>query len=267
MDWGYYDQESAIRQRYFDVDERVEHIRDALTDHPGIVRSFQDMYDISWLYHENGLEGIVLTFPEIKSAVDNRVISDVSLLPTYRDIKVQKQCLDTIRDKARSKRFVLQIAFLQELHRNLLGGCGEAGAYRKDIPIHRTYFHEIAPPGKIESQLQQVLDYLRESKDTDLHPLELAGIVHHQFMRVFPFARYSGFLGRLLLNFVLVRAAMFPVVIHATDRQRYYEALRLPERDFRLFLVEVYENALENALRFVDMARKGGGRVATLGAS
>jgi len=69
-------------------------------------------------------------------------------------------------------------------------------------------------------------------------------------MHSFPFSRFSGMIGRLLTNFVLARYEYLPTVIHASDRQRYYEALRGPEREFRVFIAETMENSLENAVRF-----------------
>jgi Fic family protein len=257
MDWGHYDQEGAIRQRYLEIDDRIEDVKQYIARSRWTFQDFQEMYDISWIYHENGLEGVVLTYPEIKSAVDNKIISDVSLLPTYRDIKSQKSCIDIMRDKAQAKRFHVSIAFLKELHAKLLHQSSDVGVYRKDIPIHRTYFHEIAPPNKIETQLQEVLDYLKDRSEPDLHIIELAANVHHRFMRVFPFAQHSGMMGRLLLNFVLARAQALPVIIHASDRQRYYEALRGSERDFRGFIVEAMENSLENAVRFFAGQERG----------
>lgn len=250
MDWGQYDQEGAMRQRYLEIDDRTEDAREYIARGRWTWEEFQEMYDISWIYHENGLEGVVLSYPEIKSAVDNKIISDVSLLPTYRDIKNQKLCIDTMREKAGQKRFVVTLGFLKELHSKLVHDPDEAGVYRKDIPIHRTYFHEIAQPAKIEANLTKVLDYLKERHDTDLHAIELASNVHHRFMRVFPFSAHTGIMGRLLLNFVLVRAGSLPAIIHASDRQRYYEALRGNERDFRVFVAEAIENSLENAIRF-----------------
>jgi Fic family protein len=262
MDWGQYDQEGAIRQRYLEIDDRTEDAREYISRSRWTWDEFQEMYDISWIYHENGLEGVVLSYPEIKSAVDNKIISDVSLLPTYRDIKSQKLCIDMMREKAASKRFTVTIPFLKELHGKLVHEPEDAGVYRKDIPIHRTYFHEIAQPAKIEAALGKVLDYLKERHDNDLHPIELAANVHHRFMRVFPFSLHSGIIGRLLLNFVLVRAGALPAIIHASDRQRYYEALRGTERDFRNFVAEAMENSLENAIRFFSNQERRQTRVA-----
>lgn len=257
MDWGQYDQEGAIRQRYLEIDDRIEEAKQYVARGRWSWDDFRGMYDISWIYHENGLEGVVLTYPEIKSAVDNKIISDASLLPTYQDIKSQKRCMDIMREKAQAKRFYVSIPFLKDLHAKLVHTPQEAGVWRKDIPIHRTYFHEIATPNSIEASLTEVLEYLKARTLSDVHPIEFAANVHHRFMRCFPFSNHSGFLGRLLLNFVLTRAQLLPLIIHASDRQRYYEALRGSERDFRLFVVEAMENSLENAMRFLTSQNRG----------
>lgn len=257
MDWGQFDQEVAIRQRYLEVDERTEDAKGHIARGRWSFAEFQEMYDISWIYHENGLEGVVLTYPEIKSAVDNQIISDVSLLPTYRDIKNQKACIDKMRQWARSPKFILKTEHLLEIHGKLVQPTAKQPTpWRRDIPIHRTYFHEIAAPQQIVTSLAETLTYLETGLAQDLHPIELAANVHHRFMRVFPFAHHSGMLGRLLLNFVLARATFLPVIIHASDRQRYYEALRGTERDFRNFVVDAMDNSLENAIRFFTGSEK-----------
>ena len=253
VDWSIYDPEGAMRQRYSDLDELTDRVREQ--SQLGW-NQFQEMFDISWIYHENGLEGVVLTYPEIKSAVDNKIISDVSLLPTYQDIKNQKNVIDVVREKALNRRFQVTIPFLKELHGMLVDDPAMVGVYRKDIPLHRTYFHEIAQPAKIESELQDVLAFLKERHGPDMHPVELAAITHHRFLRVFPFSRYSGMLGRLMANFVLFRHGYLPCIIHSSDRQRYYEALRNNEKAFREFMCESIDNSLENAVRFFEAAQK-----------
>jgi len=250
MELGLFDHESAMRQRYLEIDDRSEDTKELVQRSGWTFGQFQDVYDTSWIFHENGLEGVVLTYPEIKSAVENKIVSDVSLLPTYKDIKNQKTCIDLVRDRSQQKRFVITVSFLEHLHGLLIGDAEQAATYRKDIPIHRTYFHEIAPPAKIEAALEKVLEYLKARPDRDLHTIEFAANVHHRFMRVFPFSQHSGTIGRLVANFVLIRGGYLPVIIHATDRQRYYDALRGPERDFRGFMAEAMENSIENAIRF-----------------
>ncbi|MBN1961439.1 MAG: Fic family protein [Deltaproteobacteria bacterium] len=250
MDLSIFDHDSAIKQRYLEIEDRAEAAKEAIANSGWAPMKFQDMYDISWIYHENGLEGVVLTYPEIKSAIEKKIVSDVSLLPTYTAIKNQKICIDMMRARAQQKRFIITIPFLKELHGLLVNDPDMAGVYRKDIPIHRTYFHEIAQPVNIPTLLQKALDYLKAKPERDQHPIEFAANVHHRFMRVFPFSQHSGTIGRLCANFVLIRAGYMPIIIHSSDRQHYYEALRGQERDFRLFMAEVMESSLDNAVRF-----------------
>lgn len=251
MDWGQFDLEGVMRQRHLDIEDRIAEVHGYIKRGRISSAEFQEMYDISWLYHENGLEGVVLTYPEIKSAVDNKIISDVSLLPTYNDIKNQKYCLDAIRQCALKKNVTMDVAFLCRLHEKLVLQPKNQNIWRKDIPIHRTYFHEISQPQLIESGLQEVLTRLQQPADSDTHPLELAAQVHHHFMHVFPFNQASGTIGRLLLNYVLLKGGLLPIVVHAADRQRYYEALRGTVRELHAFLAEATENSLDNALHFL----------------
>lgn len=251
MDWGQFDQESAMRQRHLDIEDRIADIHSFIRRGRMASAEFREMYDISWLYHENGLEGVVLSYPEIKSAVDNKIISDISLLPTYKDIKNQKWCLDLMRDTARTEGGTLTVDMLCQMHARLVPQVRGPTIWRRDIPIHRTYFHEIAQPQAITAALDDVLAEINSGLDVDIHPLEAAASTHHRFMHVFPFSQGSGTIGRLLLNFILFRSDLFPVVVHASDRQRYYEALRGTPRDLHAFLAEAMENSLTNTLHFL----------------
>ncbi len=251
-----FDEENAIKQRYLELDERNDHLREMIDELDGGYEKFLRDYYISWIFHENGLEGVVLGYPEIRSALDNKVISDDTLFATHQGVKAQQDCTDSILEKSENRRYALNISYLKDLHGRLVDNPEEAGVYRKDIPIHRTYFHAIAQPAKIHQELGEVLDYLKARRDRDLHPIEFAANVHHRFMRVFPFSRFSGIIGRLITNFVLVREDYVPLVIHASDRQHYYEALRNKEKDFRYFIAASLENSIDNAIKFVSQKRE-----------
>lgn len=252
MNWGQFDLEGMMRQRHLDIESRIADIKNYIRRGRISQEDFWEMVDISWLYHENGLEGVVLTYPEIKSAVDNKIISDVSLLPTYRDIKNQKACLDTFRACAAPKGAPIDVRLLQRLHGLLVDNAQTAGTWRKDIPIHRTYFHEIVVPTQIEQELHALLEEVQGPWESHSHAIEFAARSHHKFMNIFPFSQHSGILGRLLLNYVLQRGQLLPVIVHASDRQRYYEALRGSVKDVHVFLTEAMENSLDNALRFLQ---------------
>ena len=82
-------------KKFFDLDAKVVALNERLARMgSGRRAAFLDDYnhklDVSLLYHDNALEGVVLQYSEIKAAIDTRIISDVSLIPMYEEIKNQK---------------------------------------------------------------------------------------------------------------------------------------------------------------------------------
>src|SRR5690606_24657929 len=117
--------------------------------------------------------------------------------------------------------------------------------YRKDIPQHRLYFHEYSAPDKIAYKVRQTIDWLNGPEAKKLKsPIRVAARVHHDLLRVFPFTTDSGKVARLVMNLILLRSDYPPAIIHSTERQRYYEALRssLPT------LVTMISEAINNGL-------------------
>ena len=70
-------------------------------------------------------------------------------------------------------------------------------------------------------------------------------------MQVFPYTENTGRVARLLANLILLHGGYrVPCIIHATDRQRYYESLRLPEPILRDLTIEALDNGLNQAEKF-----------------
>jgi Fic family protein len=59
----------------------------------------------------------------------------------------------------------------------------------------------------------------------------------------------SGRIGRLLMNYFLMRASYPPAVIHASDRQSYYEALKAGPEALRGLLIESMDQAVDAGIR------------------
>jgi len=125
--------------------------------------------------------------------------------------------------------------------------------YRKDIPQHRLYFHEYAPPDKITYKVRQIVDWINdpETKRTRT-PVRLAARAHYDLLRVFPFAQDSGKVARLLLNLLLLRSGYPPAIIHSTDRQRYYEALKGSSATMNSIVQEAIDNNLASIEKLLD---------------
>jgi Fic family protein len=239
-----------MRTRYVDIDDRMEDLAERLRGDPEGATEFLQRYELSWLYHENALEGLVYSGQELATALAQPVLTDAAFVSSLQEIRNHKVALDLAREDARAKKLKLTPAVARKFHETLCQGIeGKSAAdLRKDMPLHRAYFHEIVPPAKIAPLVQKLFDTCETADFRNSHPLQQAARLHHGFMQAFPYNEHSGRVARLLQNLVLLHAGFrLPVIIHATDRQRYYEALRVPEAALRDLTVEAIDNALIQA--------------------
>jgi Fic family protein len=119
------------------------------------------------------------------------------------------------------------------------------------VPLHRVYFHDIAAPDKIAPQMRSLLQWLAsEEVKRTTHPTRIAAKAHSQFLHIFPLPKHSGKVARLLMNLLLMRDGYPPAILHSTDRQRYYEALKTSPDAVAAVIHEALDNAIESATRY-----------------
>jgi len=243
-------------KKFFDLDAKVVALNERLMRMgSGRRAAFLDDYnhklDVSLLYHDNALEGVVLQYSEIKAAIDTRIISDVSLIPMYEEIKNQKAAFLFARDWASNKKKApLTLETIKKVYSILCPHEGAKGApYRKDNPLHRAYYHEISAPDKIVARMKKLVEWLAEDETRRLHAVERAARFHQRLMAIYPWTRSAGKLARVLSNMLLLRDGYLPAVIHAIDRQRYYEVLRSETAGIVPLTAESAGASLESALR------------------
>jgi Fic family protein len=239
-----------MRSRYVDIDDRMDDLAERMRGDPELAGEFLHRYELSWLYHENALEGVVYSSLELSTALAQPTLTDATFVGALVEIRNHKIAIDQVRAEAKAKKLRLAPALARRLYETL--GQGIEGRnvadYRKDMPLHRAYFHEIAQPGRIAPHLQKLFDSCDTAEFRNGHAIQQATRLHHGFMQVFPYTENSGRVARLIMNLVLLHAGFqLPVIIHATDRQRYYESLRVPEASLRDLTIEALDNALLQA--------------------
>jgi Fic family protein len=246
-----------MRTRYVDIDDRTQDLRERMRGDTGIADDFLKKYELSWLYHENALEGVVYSSQELEVALSSvQPLAEASYLAALREIRNHRTAMDVVREEAGSKKPRFNMSLVKRLYETL--GAGVEGRsvaeFRKDMPLHRAYFHEIAQPPKIPALLQQLLESTESADFRAAHPVQRASKLQHGFMQVYPYTDNSGRVARLLANLVLLQSGYLPCIIHATDRQRYYESFRHPESALRDLMLDGMENALAQAEKYFDEA-------------
>jgi Fic family protein len=258
-----------MENRLIELDGKMAQVAERMGGYPAslanIPADFFAKLDLSWIYHDHALEGVVLSYSELKAAIDSRIISDVTLIPMYVEIKRQKDAIDWIREavaasKTAKKRPAITLDTIKKLHDFLSPElAGKALAYRKENPIHRLYYHDIAQPDKIQGLVKKLVEWVESDEAQSMHLVRRAAVAHYRLLAIYPWTKNSGRVARLLMNYMLVREGYLPCVVHAIDRQRYYEVMRSESSGIIPLVVESLENGADTALKFldeVDIARR-----------
>ncbi len=241
------------------VEERTAYLDDRLKAAPPEAQAqYLADLDMSWIAHDSALEGVVYTLAELRSAMggnDGEVAFDSSLQPVVEEIRRHREALNFVREQATKKRVPITVDVVKRIYCVLHPEEGDVKTvkYRKDIPQHRLYFHEYAPPDKIAYKLRQVIDWVNDPETRRTRtPIRLAARAHYDIVRIFPFATDSGKVARLVMNLLLLRGGCPPAIIHSTERQRYYEALKGSSTTMHAIVQDAVENSLASIEKLLD---------------
>jgi len=247
----------TLEERWTSLTERLAKAE------PEFQRAYQESLDMSWIYHDSALEGSVYTPIELRSAVDatgagggaagvtGMGVTDSSIQPICEEIRRHREALDFIRDFATKKRMPITLDVVKKIYLILHPEEGDIKTvkYRKDIPQHRLYFHEYAPPDKITYKVRQILDWTNDPETRRTRSaVRIAARAHYDLLRVFPFTTDSGKVARLFMNLLLLRNGFPPAIVHSTERQRYYEALK----GASAVMTQIVHESIENNLASVE---------------
>jgi Fic family protein len=183
------------------------------------------------------------------------------LIPVYDDIRHHKAAIDLVRELTEKRRLTINLEVVKRIY-----GClapdevegKQPPKYRKDMPLHRMYFHDIVEPDKISYHMRQLVQWLNAA-DTkrSTHAVRMAAKAHHTMLHIYPFPKHSGKVARLLMNLILMRAGYPPVIIHATERQRYYESLKGNANNASRLITEALAASVESTVRLFEQPSLG----------
>lgn len=241
----------TLEQRYEAVKKRL-----AAPGSEELRKKYEESLDMSWIYHDSALEGVVYTLEELRAGLSAEpVIVDSSLQPAVDEIRRHKEAIDYVRDYASKSRQPITMDVIKKIFLILHPAEGDLKTvkFRRDIPQHRLYFHEYAAPDKIAVGVRKVVDWLNEPETKKTrNGLRIAARAHYDLLRVFPFQNDSGKVSRLFMNLLLLRAGYPEAIIHSTERQRYYDALKGVANVVLQMVQEAVENSLASVEKLLD---------------
>jgi Fic family protein len=113
---------------------------------------------------------------------------------------------------------------------------GDYKEYPNSVRLENGEIFHYASPIDTPIKMQELIDWYR-SEEGSIHPVTLAAMLHYKFVSIHPFDDGNGRISRLLVNYVLIRNGLPPVVIKSSDKANYLRALHLADvGDVDLFM-------------------------------
>lgn len=223
---------------------------------------------IEWNYNSNHIEGNTLTYGEtLLLLIHGRTRGD-HLLREYEEMRGHDVAIELVRSLALDDRPLTE-GDIRDLNRIVLKEGFwrvaetpdgeptrkwiEPGRYKTQPNHVLTAAGEIfqfAAPEETPARMAAFVQWLRaemEAPALDL-PAMLAR-AHHDFIGIHPFDDGNGRVVRLLVNYVLLRAGLLPLVIKSRDRRRYLESIAIADAGDLAPLCEFFAEALRWSLR------------------
>ncbi len=199
-----------------------------------------------FVYNTNAIEGSTISEEEVPEILNKKKAENVEEIET----KGVAKAVDYIRKTKED----LSLDLLLKLHKLCFDGSKPfAGKFRDVNVVVRNsrgeILHSGVPKGELKEYLKDFVEWYKENKDK-FKPLVLAAIIHNQFEHIHPFQDGNGRVGRLLLNFILLKNNYPPINILLEDRYDYYQTLQEYSKKDNLkptleFLIDQYKKTLK----------------------
>lgn len=219
-------------------------------------RDYHMRLDLSWIHHDNALDGVVYSPADLEAALTNQPVTDPTLIAQHDAIRQYAAAIAVVRELAKKKKLTINADTLKQLYLALDPEEAETKGplkLRKTMPLHRVYLHDISEPDKIAPQMRQFYKWVSDAGTKRVaHPTRIAAKAHFTLLQIHPFTKHSGHVARLVMNTMLLHAGYPIAVLHATDRQRYYDALRTSPDALSTLITDALVNSLDSAIRYFE---------------
>jgi Fic family protein len=203
-------------------------------------------FETQFVFNTNAIEGSEVLLEEVPGILNKkRLINE--------DEKETKGLAKAI-DYVFNTKEKLGLSLIKELHKLCFAKTKSFAGKLRNVEVvikdsQRNIIHRGVPESEVEQELKEMILWHEENK-TKFKPLILAGIIHNQFETIHPFQDGNGRVGRLLLNFILIKNNYPPINVLLVDRGEYYYTLQKWQREHELrptieFLIKQYKKTLK----------------------
>jgi Fic family protein len=176
------------------------------------------------VYNSNAIENSTLTLKETEKILfEMEVTRNVELREVF-EAKNLARVMEYIKEKARQTE--LSESFVLLLHKMLISNIDDkiAGRFRKKGEFVRVDQHIAPAPEQVASLMIRALN--QYVSDHESYVTDTIARFHLEFERIHPFCDGNGRIGRVLMNYQLMRHGFPAVIIRDKEKGIYYQSFR-----------------------------------------
>jgi len=176
------------------------------------------------VYNSNAIENSTLTLKETeKILLELEVSRNLSLREVF-EAKNLAKVVEYIKSRSKEKELDEEMILL--LHRMLITNIKDevAGRFRKKGEYVRVGTYIAPAPEHIERLIEQNL--VEYNSNTEEYFIDKIAHFHLEFEHTHPFIDGNGRMGRVIINYQLLRLGFPPVIIRDKEKKDYYKAFK-----------------------------------------
>ena len=203
------------------------------------------------VYNSNAIENFTLTLPETeKILLEMKVSKKLSLREVF-EAKNLAGVMEYVSSKSITEELSKEMILL--LHKMLLGNINDSvsGRFRIGNEYVRIGSYIASSPEHIGKRLEKIL--LEYNSNQDIYFLERISRFHLEFETIHPLVDGNGRIGRVIINYQLIRQGFPEIIIRNKEKKEYYSAftryqnnknVREMEKQLSLSLIESFHKRI-----------------------
>ena len=199
------------------------------------------------VYNSNAIENSTLTLEDTERILLEQELSrNVSVREMF---EARNLCRVMEFKHARARDSELNRDLVLKLHQMLISGINDdiSGRYRQQGEYVRVGTHIAPAPEHVESMMEQVI--IAYTSDLEAWFLDKIARFHLEFETIHPFCDGNGRMGRVLINFQLLKLGLPRIIIRNSEKQRYYRAfVEYEQRESTKEMERILALALQESL-------------------
>ena len=209
------------------------------------LRKLNKKFRLEFNYNSNHLEGNTLTYSETELLLFFDKTDGSHELRELEEMKAHDVAYKIIQDWAKDIEHPLTETYIKQLNEIILVRpfwkeaitadgqatrrqikVGQYKEYPNSVRLQNGEMFEYASPTDTPIKMNELIQwYNAEIEKDELHPIALAALLHYRFVLIHPFDDGNGRISRLLMNYVLIKNGLPPIIIKTTEKNKYLNAL------------------------------------------